>query len=104
MENREFAERLSRLRTLKEMSARELSMNLGKNPSYINRIESGKTYPSMEEFFRICEALEVTPSRFFEVKEEDPYRYDLLLTSYDKMSRAKKSFLIEIAKGIVRLS
>ena len=38
-----FAKRLEQLRLEKNVSAREMSLSLGQNPSYINRIESGKS-------------------------------------------------------------
>ena len=46
-------------------SAREMSLALGQNPSYINRIENGKALPSMQGFFSICEYLQITPGDFF---------------------------------------
>ena len=42
MENRLFALRLSALRQQKGVSAREMSLALGQNTNYINRIENGK--------------------------------------------------------------
>ncbi|MDY4880683.1 MAG: helix-turn-helix transcriptional regulator, partial [Gemmiger sp.] len=50
MENRLFALRLSALRQQKGVSAREMSLALGQNTNYINRIENGKNYPSMQSF------------------------------------------------------
>ena len=37
-----FSTRLAQLRTDEEISAREMSLDLGQNPSYINRIENQK--------------------------------------------------------------
>ena len=37
-----FADRLSELRTEKNVSAREMSLAIGQNASYINRIENRK--------------------------------------------------------------
>lgn len=41
-----FAERLSQLREAKQVSAREMSLSIGQNCSYINRIENKKAFPS----------------------------------------------------------
>ncbi len=60
-----LSERLSKLRTAKGVSAREMSLAIGQNESYINRIENGKSLPSMQAFFYICEHLKVTPHEFF---------------------------------------
>ena len=60
-----IAKRLAYLRTAKGVSAREMSLDIGQNGSYINRIENGKSMPSMQGFLYICEYLGVTPSEFF---------------------------------------
>ena len=49
-----FALRLSKLRSEKNISARDMSISLGQNPAYINNIETGKAMPSMSMFFSIC--------------------------------------------------
>ena len=43
MYNKEFAERLYKLRAQKNVSAREMSLDIGQNDSYINRIENSRT-------------------------------------------------------------
>lgn len=69
-----LAQRLVQLRQAKGVSAREMSLDIGQNSSYINRIESGKAMPSMQCFFYICEYLHVTPSEFFDAESADPAR------------------------------
>ena len=56
-----FIKRLASLREQKGVSAREMSLALGQNESYINRIENGKAFPSLQAFFYICEYLQVSP-------------------------------------------
>lgn len=46
-----FAERLSYLRIQKKVSAREMSLALGQNESYINRIENKHTF---RDRFKFC--------------------------------------------------
>ncbi len=60
-----ISSRLIQLRSEKGVSAREMSLDIGQNSSYINRIENGKSMPSMQGFLYICEYLGVTPSEFF---------------------------------------
>jgi len=57
--------RLVQLRTQKGVSARDMSLSLGQSESYINKIENGKSLPSMEVFFYICEYFGVHPKTFF---------------------------------------
>lgn len=59
-----FAKRLSELRMLKNVSAREMSLAIGQNQGYINNIENGNNLPSMMAFFYICDYLEITPMDF----------------------------------------
>lgn len=44
-------DRIAQLRVLKEVSAREMSLSLGQNESYINQIENGKALPSLQGLF-----------------------------------------------------
>ena len=61
-----IAERIAELRVRKCVSAREMSLAIGQNSSYINRIENRVALPSMQCFFYICEYLGVTPREFFD--------------------------------------
>ncbi len=73
-----FRKRLTQLRLEKNVSAREMSLALGQNLSYINRIENGKTMPSMGVFINICEYLNVSPAEFFSFEKTSPSRLDAL--------------------------
>jgi transcriptional regulator with XRE-family HTH domain len=42
-----------------------MSLAMGQNSSYINRIENKITLPSMQGFFYICDYLKITPQEFF---------------------------------------
>ncbi|MBQ7821032.1 MAG: helix-turn-helix transcriptional regulator [Clostridia bacterium] len=67
MKDIDFGLRLAKLRQQKGVSARDMSLSLGQNHSYINTIESGKALPSMSGFFFICEYLEISPKDFFDI-------------------------------------
>ena len=69
-----FARRLAELREQKGVSARDMSLSLGQNPSYINKLENGKAMPSMEMFFYICDYLSVSPSDFFDERKKAPQK------------------------------
>ena len=49
-----------------------MSYDLGHSRGYINNISSGKTLPSMTEFFAICDYFEITPAQFFDAKTKNP--------------------------------
>jgi len=52
MEYEQFvAERISRLRMQKGVSARDMSLSMGQSENYINLIENKRNLPSMTVFF-----------------------------------------------------
>lgn len=55
MYEEQFSKRLAELRTKKGVSARDMSLSIGQNPGYIRAIECGTTFPTMSNFFYICE-------------------------------------------------
>lgn len=59
-------ERIMRLRTQKGDSARDMSLTLGQNDTYINKIENKKSLPSLSGLFYICEYFGITPQEFFD--------------------------------------
>ena len=61
-----IGDRITELRIKKNVSEYQMSLDLGKNKSYIQSISSGRSLPTMENFLEICEYLEVTPSQFFD--------------------------------------
>ena len=81
-----FAERLSQLREARQVSAREMSLAIGQNCSYINRIENRNAFPSMQCFFYICDYLQITPQEFFDDKSQSPNRLSELTESLKALS------------------
>jgi len=67
-----FRNRITQLRKKKGVSEYKMSLDLGKNKGYIQSIASGRTLPSMSEFFAICEFLGVKPKDFFDESLENP--------------------------------
>lgn len=65
-------ERITQLRLQKDVSEYKMSYDLGHSRGYINNISSGKTLPSMTEFFAICDYFEISPVEFFDVKTANP--------------------------------
>lgn len=63
-----IAERITELRMKKDVSEYKMSLDLGKNKTYIQSISSGRNLPKMKQFLEICEYLDVTPYEFFDPK------------------------------------
>ncbi len=68
----EFVKRLIKLRNNKNVSAREMSLEIGQSESYISNIENGYGMPSLSVFFYICQYLDITPKDFFDTEIKDP--------------------------------
>lgn len=79
-----FIEGLSSLRNQKNVSASEMSLALGQNGSYINRIENKQTFPSMQAFFYICEYLQVSPHDFFDETNPAPLKINRIVEESKK--------------------
>lgn len=92
-----LATRLAKLRTEKGVSAREMSLEIGQNCSYINRIENRKSMPSMQGFLYICEYLGVTPAEFFAEDNEHPLLVNDLIREMKDLSPEQ----LEIVRGII---
>ena len=59
-------ERIAELRAQSGHSARDISLTLGQNDAYINKIENKKSLPSLKGLFYICEYFKITPQEFFD--------------------------------------
>lgn len=95
-----FAERLNSLRTQKNVSAREMSLDIGQNESYINRIENGKAFPSMQAFLYICEYLDITPKEFWDMKNPAPQKIDEINDLLAKLNPEQLEILLNLIKLI----
>ena len=67
-----IAKRVHELRTKAGVTAREMSVELGQNPTYISQIESKKALPSVPGLFAICKFFDITPQDFFDEREGQP--------------------------------
>jgi len=65
-------ERITQLRIQKGVSEYKMSYDLGHSRGYINNISSGKSLPSMTEFFAICEYFNISAIEFFNGNIADP--------------------------------
>ncbi len=100
MEIEEFALRLAMLRDSKGISARDMSLSLGQSAGYINGIETRKNFPSMTNFFYICEYLGITPAEFFDTQSHNPTKEKELIQAVKGLNTEQLESLIVIAKGL----
>lgn len=79
-------ERITRLRLQKGVSEYKMSYDLGHSRGYVHNISSGKTLPSMAEFFAICEYFHLTPEEFFKENVPNPRLHKELLDMLEQLS------------------
>ncbi len=78
-------ERITQLRVQKGVSEYKMSYDLGHSRGYINNISSGKTLPSMTEFFAICDYFGLTPVEFFDTKASNPKLSKSVLSALEQL-------------------
>ena len=96
MELIEIIDRISHIRTKKGLSARELSLRIGKNPSYINRLEYRKDFePTIGVINDIIEVCDSSFEEFFHY-DIDEYQADKnILDLIKNLPQDKKVSLIK---------
>lgn len=102
MYEEDFPIRLAKLRNQKGVSAREMSLAIGQNPSYINNIESGKALPSMSGFFFICEYLGITPQEFFDEESAAPEELRILTDKLKRLDPEQLRTITALVDGLIR--
>lgn len=102
MTEKDFALRVAKLREEKGVSARDMSLSMGQNAGYINNIESGKSLPSLNGIFYICEYLGITPKELFDVDSVNPSKANELYEIAKKLNNEQLDNLIALAKGLVK--
>lgn len=100
MELQYIRERISVLRTKKNVSEYRMSTDLGHSKSYIQSISSGRSMPSLGEFLYICEYLGVTPKEFFDEDMKEPQLVQRLCELTRNMSEADLNVLISTAERL----
>ncbi len=102
MDEKDFAIRLARLREKKGVSARDMSLSIGQNQGYINNIETGKSKPSLDGIFFICEYLGVTPSEFFDMESSNPSKLDSIISDMKKLNDQQLEIISTLVKDMAK--
>ena len=94
-------ERITQLRLRKGVSEYQMSLDLGHSRGYIQNISSGKSLPSVEGLFEICDYFELTPAQFFDDSNDDPA---LIAEAIKGLRQLNNSDLLLILNHINRLA
>lgn len=93
-------DRISELRTEKNVSEYRMSTDLGHSKSYMQSISSGRSVPSLGEFLYICEYLGVAPKEFFDESTDEPQLVHRLYELTRNMSKEDLTALISVAERL----
>lgn len=88
--------RIKQARERANLSARELSLRLNKNDSYINKVESKEFCPTIDMLFQIIECCNTTPEEFF-YRDFLTYQDDKhLLDYFHKLTKKQKQAILNL--------
>jgi len=90
--------RIQGLRDTRGISARDLSLSMGQNSGYINKIETKQGKPSIEGLVYISEYFGITLSEFFDEGTENPIKVKVLLDEVKRLDGDSLDLLIGTAK------
>ena len=97
MTNLEIIERIGYFRTKAKLSQKALSIDIGMNIGYINRLESKKDFlPSLEVLMKIIEVCGITAEEFFYTNVTSYATDKQLLNKLSDLSDDKKEALIKL--------
>ena len=88
--------RITYFRDKANLSARELSLRIGKNKGYINKLESTYFALPTEVLLKIIEELGVTIEEFFCLGESYTKEGKDLLQKYNKLSQSNKDTINDL--------
>jgi len=92
--------RIAQLRMQRDVSARDMSLSLGQNNSYINQIENKKSLPSLQGLFYICEYFGITPQQFFDEGSQYPAELAELVDDLKKLDKKSLEHIAGLAKEL----
>lgn len=78
-----------------------MSYDLGHSRSYINNITSGKSLPSMSEFFAICDYFKITPSEFFDQEQKNPELVNKALSKFQQLDEPDMLLVLSILNRLL---
>lgn len=94
-------DRITQLRLSKGVSEYQMSYDLGHSRGYIYNISSGKSLPSMNEFFSICDYFDIRPHDFFDTAQSNP---PLIAKVMDELKKLNDDDVLMILSIINRLN
>ena len=99
MNKDDLVQRIGYFRNKKNLSARELSLRIGKSDTYINQIESKNFTISLPVLFDIIDALEISCAEFFADNYANYSQDKEILDLLKNLSADRKNSFIDLMKN-----
>lgn len=100
MELKEILSRIGYIRNQKKLSAKEVSLQIGKSQQYVAKLETAQIKLSMIELLKILEVCDFPIDRFFSKNiDEEPINKELI-ELIEGLSLVKKKKLLEFLKTL----
>ena len=101
-----IGKKIREIRKLRGLTLEELSEKVGRNWSFLSQIERGRSIPSIETLFLICDALEISLSDLFEKHKSIPYKInsktDKFIWLLKDANPSEKQTIISVVKQILK--
>ncbi|MBQ6780312.1 MAG: helix-turn-helix transcriptional regulator [Treponema sp.] len=88
------------MRNERQISAREMSLALGQNESYINKIETGKSSTTISSFLNICEYLAVSPADFFNDYVRNSVNVQEIIQYFQRLTPHQAEYMLDFLKDL----
>ena len=98
-----FGKKINQTRKEQKISSEALSIMCDVNAVYIRQIEKGNRTPSMSVFFKICTALQVSPSYLLDLKFHNN-NYSYLNESIKNLSSSQLKLIHMITDELLKIN
>lgn len=95
-----FANRLAELIVQNNISKEDLSLSIGHTSQYIEKIINKKIFPSLKDFFKICDYLKIAPEKFFNYYSQDSELDKKIKKQLCQLNEKELKCITEIVKMI----
>lgn len=95
-----IAERITKLRLQKDISARNMSLSIGLGEGYISHIENRKNMPSIQVLYYICDYLDISIKEFFDDETEEPVLISRIVKEIKKLDVKSLEQLLGFIKTV----
>lgn len=93
--------RVYEIRTSQNISARNLSLELGMSSEYINQLEGGKLTPSVDFLINFCSYFNISLSEFFDINNKYPMQLKPLIELLSKLNNEEFEVVYKLISMIV---